>query len=326
MHHVPALFLHPSRRLRNLALTAHAEVLRAGPLRAQMSFYLREVASAGQVECILGSWCMATRDVGRDVALMAQRSWDTYVSLAPVDADADADADAASIAGASSSIFKEASKEEVGDEDEDGKLVLDATQMAALFVFVQRALLDPLALHAYLNPVQVPVDIAVPRAIRGRPVPTASAAAVAQTRRTTDTEPVARVKGESEEESETDRKARLRTGALGVLQWILGTCATFTFHLMIPLFSSGCAVIDVRSQIPGRRSLDDLLDILSDVRLWSSLYHAQTCPFADVESFGYAQPGVRSYAWALLQVLLEKWPGTPLPATPLLADRLGGHI
>ncbi|KAH9988778.1 hypothetical protein BJV74DRAFT_459602 [Russula compacta] len=293
MHHVPALFLHPSRRLRNLALTAHAELLRAGPLRAQMFFYLREVASSGQVECILGSWCMATRDVGRDVALVAQRSWDTYVSLAPINADADADV--AAIAGASSSVAREASEE--GGEGEDGKLVvLDATQMAALFVFVQRALLDPLALHAYLNPVQVPVDIAVPRTIRGRPVPTTSAAAVAQTRRA-DTELLARVKGESEEESETDRKARLRTGALGVLQWIL----------------------DVRSQMPGRKSLDDLLDILSDVRLWSSLYHAQTCPFADVESFGYAQPSVRSYAWALLQALLEKWPDEITGLVPMLS-------
>jgi hypothetical protein len=35
--------------------------------------------------------------------------------------------------------------------------------MAALLVFVQRTLLHPLALHAYMNPVQLPVDISVPR-------------------------------------------------------------------------------------------------------------------------------------------------------------------
>jgi hypothetical protein len=102
---------------------------------------------------------------------------------------------------------------------------LDSTQMAALFMFVQRALLDPLALHAYLNPVQVPVDVSVPRTVRGKPVSTVPLAA-APTRRA-DAESMARAKGEGEEESETNRRARLRIGALGALQWILGT---HTFH------------------------------------------------------------------------------------------------
>jgi E3 ubiquitin-protein ligase listerin len=206
MHHVPALFLHPSRRLRTLALTAHAEILRAEPLRAQMFFFLREVASAEQVESIVGSWCLATRDQDRHVAPIAQSSWDAHVSLVPTNADAAADA--SSLVGT------------VEGEGEDEKFLLDGTRIAALLVFVQRALLDPLALHAYLNPVQVPVDVSVPRTGRGKLVPTVSAAA--QTRRT-DGEPMARTKGESEEESEMDRKARLRIGSLGALQWILGT-------------------------------------------------------------------------------------------------------
>ena len=212
MHHVPALFLHPSRRLRALALAAHEELLRAEPLRAQMFFYLREVASAEQVECILGSWCMATRDQDRHVAPVAQSSWDAHVSFVPADADSAAD-----------TVARTADKEE--GEGEDGKLVLDATQMAALFVFVQRALLDPLALHAYLNPVQVPVDVSVQRTIRGRPVSTVPV--TAPTRRV-DAESMARAKGEGEEESETNRRARLRIGALGALQWILGT-STFSY-------------------------------------------------------------------------------------------------
>ena len=203
MHHVPALFLHPSRRMRTLALTAHADILRAEPLRAQMFFFLREIASAEQVESILGSWCLATRDQDRHVAPVAQSSWDTHVSFTPADA---------------SPLDRTADKEVGGGEDE--KFVLDSTQMAALLVFVQRALLDPLALHAYLNPVQVPVDVSVPKTVRGKPVPTVSAAV--QTRRT-DSEPMARAKGENEEENETDRKARLRIGALGALQWILST-------------------------------------------------------------------------------------------------------
>ena len=204
MHHAPALFLHPSRRLRVLALTVHAEILRAEPLRTQLLFHLREVASAEQVECILGSWCMAARDAERHVALVAQRSWDAHVLLlpsAPTPTDADQDA-----------------------------LVLDDTQMTALLAFAQRALLEPLALHAYLNPVQVPVDIVVPRTVRGRPVPPHAVAAASPTRRAGDENggsPRARG-GESEEESEADRKARLRIGALGVLQWVLGACAYFT--------------------------------------------------------------------------------------------------
>ena len=198
MHHAPALFLHPSRRLRVLALTIHAEILRAEPLRTEILSYLREVASAEQVECVLGSWCMAARDADRHVAIIAQRSWDTHVLLLPsVDA-----------------------------------LVLDDTQMAALLAFVQRALLDPLALHAYLNPVQVPVDIVVPRTVRGRPVPPPVAAA-SPTRRTGDENATARARGgESEEESEADRKARLRIGALGALQWVLGECRILTSLLV----------------------------------------------------------------------------------------------
>ncbi|KAI9452266.1 hypothetical protein F5148DRAFT_1331820 [Russula earlei] len=260
MHHLPTLFLHPSRRLRILALTTHDELLRAAPLRAQMFLHLREVASAEQVECILGSWCMAMRDPERSVALVAQRSWDVHVAA-----------------------------------EEGGRLLLDtAKTVGSLLTFVQRALLDPLALHAYLNPVQVPVDVSAPKTVRGRPVPTPPVAA--QTRRTGTETPV-RAKGESDEESETDRKARLRIGALGALQWIL----------------------DVRSQNAGSKSFDVVLDILSDPRLWSSLCHAQTCPFADVESFGHAQPGVRSCAWALLQALLENWPDEVARLVPVLS-------
>ena len=203
MHHAPALFLHPSRRLRVLALTIHAEILRAEPLRTQILFHLREVASTEQVECILGSWCMAARDPDRHVALIAQRSWDAHVLLPSTPPPTEANA-----------------------------LVLDDTQMAALLAFAQRALLDPLALHAYLNPVQVPVDIVVPRTVRGRPVPPPVAAS-SPTRRTGDENATARARGgESEEESEADRKARLRIGALGALQWVLGECRILTSLLV----------------------------------------------------------------------------------------------
>ena len=227
MHHVPALFLHPSRRLRSLAIAVHADLLRAEALRVQILFYLREVASAEQVECTLGSWCMATRDPERVVALAAQRCWDAHVVVAPADKEG----------------------------GENRKLVLDATQMTALFAFVQRALLDPLALHAYLNPVQVPVDVAVPKTIRGRPVPVVPAAA--QTRRA-DQETPARAKGEGEEESEADRRARLRIGALGALQWILGTHALQLFCVWLFLGVRRCSRSGTWTQITRRCARDSL--------------------------------------------------------------------
>jgi hypothetical protein len=216
MHHVPALFLRPSHCLRTLVLTTHADILRAEPLHAYMFFFLREIASAEQVASILGSWCMATSDQDRHVAPVAQNSWDMYVSFAPAD---------------TSSLDWMVDKE-VG-EGKVEKLVLDSTQMAALLVFVQRALLDPLALHAYLNPVQVPVDISVPKTVRGKPIPAVFAAV--QTRKT-DSEPMTPAKGESE----TDQKARLRIGALGALQWILGTYRVSSIiRLTDPAFSQG---------------------------------------------------------------------------------------
>jgi hypothetical protein len=286
MHHAPALFLHPSRRLRVLALTIHAEILRAEPLRTQILFHLREVASSEQVECVLGSWCMAARDPDRHVALIAQRSWDAHVLPSAPTPNTSAEADA---------------------------LVLDDTQMAALLAFTQRALLDPLALHAYLNPVQVPVDIVVPRTVRGRPV--SSPVMASPTRKAGDENAQARARsGDSEEESEADRKARLRIGALGALQWVLGACALFCVSWGLTSESRA----DVCAQKRGHKLPESLLEILSDARLWSSLCHAQTCPFVEVESFGYAQPGVRTYAWAFLLALLENWPGTPSTSYVLL--------
>lgn len=125
---------------------------------------------------------MAMSDQDRHVVPVAQNSWDTHVSFAPADA---------------SSLDWTVDKEV--REGEDEKLVLDSTQMAALLVFVQRVLLDPLTLHAYLNPVQVPVDISVLKTVRGKPIPTVSAAA--QTRKT-DSEPMMPAKGRSEKDAQ----------------------------------------------------------------------------------------------------------------------------
>jgi hypothetical protein len=136
---------------------------------------------------VAGAWPRPTKT---DVAPVAQNSWDTYIYFAPA-------ADASSLDW---TVDKE-----VGDDE---KLVLDSTLMAALLVFVQRALLDPLALHAYLNPVQVPVDISVPKTVRGKPILTVSAAA--QTRKT-DSEPMTQEGERGGSESSVTHRCSWRT-------------------------------------------------------------------------------------------------------------------
>lgn len=55
-------------------------------------------------------------------------------------------------------------------------------------------------------------------------------------------------------------------------------------------------------------SLEDILPLLSQPALWSSLHHTETSPLGpDLESFGFRQPVVRKSAWALVQSLLKNW-------------------
>ena len=35
----------------------------------------------------------------------------------------------------------------------------------------------------------------------------------------------------------------------------------------------------------------------------------ETCPWADLESFGYGQPNVRKAAWSLIQIIVLKYKG-----------------
>jgi E3 ubiquitin-protein ligase listerin len=68
--------------------------------------------------------------------------------------------------------------------------------------------------------------------------------------------------------------------------------------------------IDSRAKAESTKSLEELLDTLSDSTLWTGLYHAQLCPFApDSEVIGHGQPLVRSATWSLLDTLLRGWKG-----------------
>ncbi|OCH91295.1 hypothetical protein OBBRIDRAFT_887096 [Obba rivulosa] len=181
LHHVPVLFLHPSRRIRLLAVGLHTSLLHlSGTLRDQIFFHLREVATPDDAEFILGSWCLAAHDVDKQVSSYARESWNTFVSLP-------------------------------GSSFQSVKLVLNGSLLPALWEFIYRTILDPTEVYLYVNPPQPEVPLP-PLARKGGARPT---------QRPKDEEPVARAKPDEEEENEQDRKARLRIGALQAAVWVL---------------------------------------------------------------------------------------------------------
>ncbi|CAL1708694.1 unnamed protein product [Somion occarium] len=197
-HHVPSLFLHPSRRIRLLAVGLHASLLSCpSPIPDQLLFFLQEVADADQAEYILGSWRMAAHDVDRQVSAYARQSWDRFlsVSLAP-------------------SVSPKPADEAYIESAKQLKLLLDAASFARIVGFIQRVLLDPGGVYLYVNPPQpAPQLPTVQRGKGGK-----SAQPVRK-----DAEPVSRAKPDEEEEKVDDRNARLRIGAFGAAEWILTT-------------------------------------------------------------------------------------------------------
>jgi E3 ubiquitin-protein ligase listerin len=91
-------------------------------------------------------------------------------------------------------------------------LTLNEFLLSPLGMFTQRAILDPCAVYAHLNPAQVPVVSTLPQKKGPGGV-----------RKEERADPDMGVrKSEDIEESEQDRKARLRVGAFGALRWMLG--------------------------------------------------------------------------------------------------------
>ena len=90
---------------------------------------------------LLGSWCMATEDIDRQVAIQAKRAWDLVFS--------------SSLASGSA-------------------INLDADSLNLIINFIRRALFDPASIYAELNPVQPSIpqelpDHAAPRNKGGVP-------------------------------------------------------------------------------------------------------------------------------------------------------------
>ncbi|GBE89079.1 hypothetical protein SCP_1500820 [Sparassis crispa] len=182
LHHVPPLFLHPSRRIRLLAAGVHSSLLRLpGSVRDQLLFFIREVASMDQAQYILGSWCMAAHDVDRQVSALARDCWNDAVSLS-----------------------KASGK----------KLVLNESLLASLWEFIQNTLLDPMAIYLYVNPPQSVTPASAPHKKGGRPVPRSIPPRQ-------DEDASIRSKSEEDEENVQDRMARLRVGAFGSAEWVL---------------------------------------------------------------------------------------------------------
>ncbi|KAF7796133.1 hypothetical protein EIP86_007306 [Pleurotus ostreatoroseus] len=182
-HHIPTLFLHPSRRIRLLAVGLHISLLKlSSTIVDQFFFFLHEVADADQAEYIIGAWCMTAHDADRQVSAFARESWDRFVSVAPAE-----------------TTLKKL------------QLSVSGSMFRSLWDFTQRVLLDPAGVYAYVNPPQ-PVIITSNLKAAGK-------GSSARARREDD--PPSRSGREEEEESEGDQNARLRIGSFGVAEWLL---------------------------------------------------------------------------------------------------------
>ncbi|KAJ3553232.1 hypothetical protein NM688_g3725 [Phlebia brevispora] len=226
--------------------------------RDQFVFFLHEVADADQAENIVGAWCMAVHDVDRQVAAFARESWDRFITVLP------------------------------SESEQSGKVRLrvGSTAFSSLWDFTQRVLLDPAGIYTYLNPPQ-PVIL----------TPGKQVGKGASSRVRREDEPPSRSGREEEEESEGDRKARLRISGFGVAEWVLSKFTQFN---------------------EDAKKVDEFVSPLDNLALWSSLYHTQFAPFVqdEIEAFGYNQPGVRKAAWGFAQVLLRTCKAS---LTPLLS-------
>ncbi len=176
-----------------VAVTLQSSFLQIQEVHDQFLFFLRETASSSQLENILGAFFLASYDVDRSVAAISSRVWGKIV--VPTSENA---------AGTSSAK----------------PISLDDTTRSSLTSFIQRAALDPNGVYTSFNPVAPSAPSLMSHShhskkgsIKESQVPTP---------RRDDGDETPRSKIDEQEESEQDRTARLRIGALGALKWLLG--------------------------------------------------------------------------------------------------------
>ncbi|KAL5521576.1 hypothetical protein ACEPAF_2324 [Sanghuangporus sanghuang] len=156
---------------------------------------------------------------------------------------------------------------------------MDNTSLSLLLPFAKRALFDPIALYMDLNPVQPTFAPQLPAHASPR---NKAAAKRPPIQPAVDEDSLPR-KQDEEEESESDRKGRLRVGALGVLRWILEK-----------------EKVSIQ---------DQLSELLASPLFWTGLYYGPSPPFCSIHSssgfVGDEQPIVRKTAWGVLRNLLR---------------------
>lgn len=182
------------------------------------------------------------------------------------------------------------------DPAKSDALALDDRLLPSLLTFVQRVILDPAGAYNDINPIQPLTDVIPLKKGVGKRQP------IAQPRKE---EP--RPNSEEEFETEQERKARLRIGAMGALRWMLSRFLVSLGILSIDLIFG----LDIKPAISGS-SLDVMKMLLSNLFLWTALYHGERPPFVDEEGLGSQQPVVRKAAWSLLLTLLQNSKGRRL--------------
>ncbi|KAJ3872691.1 hypothetical protein F5051DRAFT_148142 [Lentinula edodes] len=167
------------------------------------------------------------------------------------------------------------------------KFVGASLYKAKILTYAQRAIVDPGALYAYLNPspLRTPTSAPMPhnkltgnqktqthsKGAKGKTTPVKGKSAPSTPKTPTGNPDAKQLQGFDDPpldslETDTDRDARLRVSGLGALAWVLSASSY----------------------------LAEALDVLSDARLWSSLAGY------DLGSFGFEQPPVRKAAWRLV--------------------------
>lgn len=90
---------------------------------------------------------------------------------------------------------------------------------------MQRTALDPSGIYEYLNPLPSIATTALPPRKKGQPGGKPSAMAMSHNDDSGAQTP--RSKIDEQEESEQDRRARLRISALGAMRWIFGMSPSY---------------------------------------------------------------------------------------------------
>lgn len=192
----------------------HLNILKIPEVRAQVLYYLQEVATSETLESVLGTWCVLAHDIDKLASSIGTEAWNSFVRYC---------------AGHSM-------EEPLMDASAEAYFLLDATSRHTLFGFLQRTALDPLGVYAYLNPLPtsiVPTPSQQPNLKNRRPGGNNKGAAASKRQQLASAiaavrkagieaeEPV-RSKSEDYDESESDRSARLRISAVGGLRYFLG--------------------------------------------------------------------------------------------------------